>query len=121
MLTKLAGFDEYRLARFHPIRNFLANEIYYFKDCPIKHLPFYLGSPLHVISSLFDHFCLFQNAILRKILKLGFSNFKPIFLRIQFSLGATIFFSSFGYLFLVICFWLSVFFSSFVLWKQVCN
>ena len=100
MLTKLAGYDEYRLARFHPIRNFLANEIYHFQGCPIKQaafLPAFL--PLHVISSLFSHFCLFQNANLRKITKLGFWNFKSIFLRIQFSLVATFFLSSFGYMF----------------------
>ena len=100
MLTKLAGYDEYRLARFHPIRYFLANEIYHFQGCPIKQaafLPAFL--PLHVISSLFSHFCLFQNANLRKITKLGFWNFKSIFLRIQFSLVATFFFSRFGYMF----------------------
>ena len=62
-------------------------------------LPFYLGSPLHAISSLFSHFCMFQNAILRKMLKLGFWSFNPIFLRIQFSLVSTFFFSSFAYLF----------------------
>ena len=65
-----------------------------FKAVPSNRLPFYLGSPLHVISSLFS-----QNAILHKMSKLRFSNFKPIFLRIQFSLVATFFFSSFGYLF----------------------
>ena len=34
---------------------------------------------------------LFQNAILHKMLKLGFWNFKSIFLRMQFSLVATFF------------------------------
>ena len=43
--------------------------------------PTYLASPLHIISYLFSHFCLFQNAILLKMLNLGFSNFKPTFIR----------------------------------------
>ena len=54
-------------------------------------LSFYLGSPVHIISSFFSHFCLFQNAILHKMLKLGFWNVKLIFLRTQFSLVATFF------------------------------
>ena len=91
--AELAGDGECRLTWFHPTRNFLANEIslfsrlYHQTGC----LSFYLGSPLHIISSLFSHFCLFQNAILHKMLKLGFWNFKPTFLRIQFSLAATFF------------------------------
>ena len=58
-----------------------------------------MGSPLHIISSLFRHFCLFQNAILNKMLKLEFWNFKPIFFRMQHQLVVTFFFSSFGYQF----------------------
>ena len=84
-----------------PIRRFFANEIYHF-----SRLSFYLGSPLHIVSSLFlinslisFLIFLFQNTILHKMLKLGFRNFKPIFLRMQFSLVATFFFSSFGYQF----------------------
>ena len=52
---------------------------------------------LIIISSLFSHFCLFQNAILHKILKLRFWNFKSIFVRMQLSLVATFF------LVLIIC------------------
>ena len=70
----------------------------FFKAAQLNRLPFYLGSPLHIISSLFSHFSLFQNAILYKMLKLGFWNFKTIFLRILFSL-VEIFFS----VVLVIC------------------
>ena len=44
----------------------------FFKAVPSNRLSFLLGSPLHIISSLFSHFCLFQNAVLQKILKLGF-------------------------------------------------
>ena len=69
------------------IRNFLA----FFKAVPSNRLSFYLGSPLHIISSLLSHIGLFQNPILHKMLKLGFWNFKPIFLRMQFSLVATFF------------------------------
>ena len=81
--TKLAGDSECRLIQFHPIRTFLANEIY--------HFPFYLGTPLHIMSSLLSQNCLFQNAILHKMLKLGFWNFKSIFLRMQYSLVTTFF------------------------------
>ena len=83
--TELAGDSERRLTWFHLIRNFLANKLDHF-----SRLSFSL-SPLHIISSLFSHFCLFQNAILYKMLKLEFLNFKPFFLRMQFSLVATFF------------------------------
>ena len=63
----------------------------FFKDIFPNRLPFYMGSLPHVIRSLLSHFCLFQNAFLLKVLKLGFLNFKPIFLRVQFSLLATSF------------------------------
>ena len=75
----------HRLARFHPIGNFLVNGIYLFQGCPIKQAAFLPGQP-----APYNYF--------RKMLNLGFWKFKPIFLRIQFSLVAT-FFS----LFLVIC------------------
>ena len=63
----------------------------FFQTVPTNRLPFDLGISFHIISSLFSLFCLFQNAILHKMLKLGFWNFRPIFLRIQFSLVATFF------------------------------
>ena len=62
----------------------------FFKAVLSNRLSFYLGSPLHMISSLFSHFCLFQITILHKM-KLTFCNFKPVFLRTQFSLVATFF------------------------------
>ena len=62
-----------------------------FKAVPPNRLSFYQGSPLYITSALFSHFCLFQNAILHNMLKLGFWNFKPIFLRMQFSLVGTFF------------------------------
>ena len=72
----------------------------FFKAVPLNRLPFYLGNLLHVISFLFSHFCFFQNAILHKMWKLGFWNFRSIFLRMQFSLVAALFFfSSFSHLF----------------------
>ena len=64
----------------------------FFKAVPSNRQPAALGSPLHIASSLFSLLCLFQNVILHKMLGLGFWNFKPIFLRIQFSL-VPIFFS----------------------------
>ena len=83
----LAGDGECRLNRFHLIRNFLANEIYYFSR--LSHQTGCLlteDSTLHIISFLFSYFCLFQNAILHKMFKLVFWNFRPIFLRMEFSL-----------------------------------
>ena len=64
--NELAGDGEWRLPRFHPIRNFLANEIYH-----LSRLSHQTGC--------------------HRILKLGFLKFKPIFLRMQFSLVATFF------------------------------
>ena len=78
-----------------------ANEILsLFKAVPLNRLLFYLGGPLHTISSLFSHFYLFQNAIFHKMLIQGhFSEMiKLIFLRVHFSVVAIFFF-----LFLVIC------------------
>ena len=98
MLIELAKDAECRLVWFHANRNFLANEIYHFQGSPTNKFHFHLCSPLHIISSLFSHLCLFQNAILHKMLKLGFWNFKPFFLWMQFSLVAT-----FSSLVLVIC------------------
>ena len=92
--TELAGDCECRLTRFHPIRNFLANDIYHFSR---------LSHQTGCLFNLLSQFCLFQNAILHKMLKLGFWNFKPIFLRMQFSLVATFF----------LYFWLSV-------WVEIC-
>ena len=72
MLTELAGDVTSRLARFHVIQHVLANEIYYFLRLFHQTGCFlYLGSPLHIISSLLCKFYLFQNAILHKKLKLG--------------------------------------------------
>ena len=86
------GDGECRLTRFHSIRNFLAIFfLSFFKTVPLNRLSFYLDSPLHIISSLFSHFYLFHNAILHKILKLGFWNFKSIFLRMQCLLVVTFF------------------------------
>ena len=70
---------------------------------------------LYIISFLLSLFCLFQNAILHKILKVGFWNFKHIFLRIQFSLVATLFFSSFGYKFELICWYFHLIISYLIL------
>ena len=70
----------------------------FFKTVPPNRVLFYLGGLLHIISSLYSHFCLLQNAILHKMLKLEFWNFNSIFLRMQFPMVA----ASFS-LVLVIC------------------
>ena len=64
----------------------------FFKAVPQNRLLFHLASLLNIISSSFSHFCLFQNAILHKMLRLGFWNFKPTFLRMQLSFVVTFFF-----------------------------
>ena len=51
---------------------FLQMKFIIFKAVLSNRLTFYLGSLLHVISSLFGHFWMFRNAILRKMLKCGF-------------------------------------------------
>ena len=51
----------------------------FFKAVPPNWVLFYLGNPLHIISSSLSKFFLFHNAILHKILKLGFWHFKPAF------------------------------------------
>ena len=51
----------------------------FFKAVPRNRLLFCLDSLLHIISSLFSRFCLFENAILHKMSKLGFWRFKPMF------------------------------------------
>ena len=70
----------------------------FLKVVPPNSLPFNLGSPLSIISSLFSQLYLSLNAILHKMLKLVLLNFKTIFLRMHFSFVAA-FFS----LVLVIC------------------
>ena len=62
----------------------------FFKAIPPNRLHFYLGDSLHRISSFFSY-CLIREAILQKPLKVRFSNFELIFLRILFSLVATFF------------------------------
>ena len=63
---------------------FLQMKFIIFKAVTSNMLSFYLGSPLHVISSLFSQFCLFRNAILRKMLRLGFWNCKSFFSEFSF-------------------------------------
>ena len=69
------------------------------QGCSTNRFSFYMGSLLHIISSLFNHISFFQNSILHKILQPSFWKFKPIFLRMQVSLVAAFFFSSFSCLF----------------------
>ena len=64
----------------------------FFKVVPPNRLPLCLRNPPRIMSSLFSLFCLLQNAILHKMLKVEFWNFKPLFLRMQFSLFATFLF-----------------------------
>ena len=82
---------------------FLQIRFIIFQDCHTKQAAFHLSSPLHIISSLFSPFCLFQSVILHKMLKLGFWKFKLIFLDAVF-IGCNIFF---------LWFWLSV-------WIDIC-
>ena len=76
---------------------FLQMKFIIFQGCSTKQAVFLPGQ--HIISYLISHFYLFQNAIFHKMLKLGFRNFKAIFLRMQLSLVAAFFFSSFSHLF----------------------
>ena len=71
----------------------LQMEFIIFQGCLSKQVPIYLGSLLHIIKSLFSYFCLFQNAVLHTMFKLGFWNFESIFLIKESSLVATFFLS----------------------------
>ena len=52
-----SGISQCRLALFHVIKSFLVNEIYhFFKAVPPNRFSFYLGSLLHITSSLCSHF-----------------------------------------------------------------
>ena len=86
--TELAGDGEWRLPRFNLIRRFCKWNFSFFKDASSSRLSFYLASPFHIISSLFSHFFLFQNAIFNAN---GFEILGLFFLRMQFSLVATFF------------------------------
>ena len=70
--TRLAHLNWDFTTRFHPIRNFLANEIYYFSRLFHQTDCLFTGIALLIIRPLSSHFFLFQNATLHKILKLGF-------------------------------------------------
>ena len=69
-----------------------------FKAVPPNRLPFYQGSLHHITNSLFSYFFLFQNAVLHKMLKLGFEKIKPFFWECSFH-----WFQYFVSLVLVIC------------------
>ena len=81
-LTRMVRVGESRLIRFNVIGAFLQIKFADFPHCPIKWLnglSSYVAIPLHIISSLCSYFFLFQNAILKKLLKLDYSNFEPFF------------------------------------------
>ena len=92
IFAELTGDSEYRLGGFYVIKN--DHKIYHFwwlytqKDVAILH-----GQPIHIISTLFSQFYFFQTAIL----------FKPIFLRIQFSLVAISFHLVLVYVWVDVC------------------
>ena len=60
-LTRVAAYGESRLASFHVIRNFFANEIFNFSRLSnLKSCSTYLPILLYIISSLFSHFGSFK-------------------------------------------------------------
>ena len=68
--------------------NSMRSEIFFqmkfviFQGCLTKQAAFYLASPPHIISSLFNQSCLLQNAILHKML--GFEISSPFFSEFTF-------------------------------------
>ena len=88
----------WKLARFGSmwLEIFSQMKFITFLVCPTSQ-----ASSFHIISSLFSHFCLFQNAILHKMLKLGLWNFKPFFSECSFY-WLQHFYSGSGYLFKLI-------------------
>ena len=63
-----------------------------FKAVPPNRLPFYLGSLLHIICSLFSHFC-------KKCSSYGFEILTPLFTKCSFHWLQHFFFSNFSHLF----------------------
>ena len=73
-----------------------------FQSCSTKEDAFLSGQATPCNQLLTPSFCLFQNTILHKMLKLGFWNFKPFFSQNADFIGYSIFFFFFS-LVLVIC------------------
>ena len=94
-LTKLAVDNEYWMAVFHAIRNFLANEIYSFSRLSIKQAAF-LPRLAPQNQLLIQPLLLFPEWYFAQNVKLRSLNFKSISLKMLFSFAAT-FFSSFCY------------------------
>ena len=94
MLPELAEDGECRLAQFHAIRKFLANEIYHFSRLSHQTGCIFTWAALSIESAPYSA----TLACSGKNLKIRFGNFKLIFLRMQFSLVA-----AFLSLVLVIC------------------
>ena len=104
---------------------FLQMKVIIFQGCPIKQAAFLPGQPAPYNQLLFRHFCLFQNAILHKMLKLGFWNFRLFFIRVQFSLVA----KNFSLVLVISLSWYLLLiqshefltFISFNVWRKKCN
>ena len=100
LLIELAGDGEYRLALFHAIRNFLANEIYHFSRLSHQTGCIFTWAALYIESAPYSPTSTDSGRLFwEKNLKLRFWNFNLIFHRMQFLLVATFF-----PLVLVICF-----------------
>ena len=69
---------------------FMKMKFIIFQDCPTKQAAF-LPRQLAPYNQLLIQLCLFQNVISHKMFKFVPWNFKPIFLRMQFSLVARLF------------------------------
>ena len=90
ILTKLAGDGKCRLAVFHAIRYFLANEIYHFSGLSHQTVCIFTWAAFSIELAPYSA-PYSKKAILQKILKLKFQNSKIIFLRMHLSLVATSF------------------------------
>ena len=66
MLTKLAGDGECRLALFHVIRNFLANEIYHFSRLSHQTGCIFTWTALSIESALYSVTLLVQEGYFAK-------------------------------------------------------
>ena len=92
MLTELAGDGECRLALFHVIRNFLANEIYHFSRLSHQTGCIFTWGALYIESTPYSATSACSRRLFWKTFwSLGFEIFSSFFLRMQFLWVATSF------------------------------
>ena len=102
MLTELAGDGECRLALFHTIRNFLANEIYHFSRLSHQTDCIFTWAALSIESAPYSATSACSERLFCKNFEARVLKFYAHFSQNAVFTGCNIFSSSFGYLFKLI-------------------